>query len=379
MDMNIRRFLLVLVSALAFEPCIASNWFTGETDFRRATFQKGVLTDYNFQEGVDVVNLTETGIAPRDKLRPIISLDLANLNNRAYKKYDVYQYDETGAVQKAGSVSEPVWGVVWGYRDSLNFHALLLRGGNSDPYEYSNPELQYRILTVANGDTLSHTAWSSLSSSYINPGTDYNRIHIVPVTDGYEIYLGTQRECRIGLCRDNRLFGSLAGVYVGSGAQIRLKNWSVSACEYHEPSVLWTPDELTEHFKKSTNSKEGYYELLQASSSNSNIRLGGNYRLALVADQENLLLIYIDGAQRFPNQWQPGMVKAILQPTAHPNLFNVTWFDAEHKPLKEGVTALFLSNEILSIRFVNETVRLDWNRSYSPEENAQERDSFHPA
>ena len=58
---------------------------------------------------------------------------------------------------------------------------------------------------------------------------------------------------------------------------------------------------------------------------------------------------------------------------------NVTWFDAEHKPLKEGVTALFLSNEILSIRFVNETVRLDWNRSYYPEENSQERDSFHPA
>ena len=372
-----KRLQFLIFLSIWSASCIAEGWFTGESDFRRASFQKNVLSDYNYQQGVDAVNLTETGIAPGKGLRPTLSLDLANLNNRAHKKYHVYRYDETGSIQKAGSVKNPVWGVVWGYRDSLNFHALLLRGGTPDPYGYNNPELQYRIFTVAEGDTLSHTAWRSLSSPYINAETDYNRIHIVPTDNGYEIFFGTKRECRVGTCRDNRLFGSLAGVYLGSGAQIKMKNWTASPCEYHEPSILWSIEKLTEYFKTSTNPTEGYYELLQASSSNSNIRLGGEYRLALVADKENVLLIYINGAQRLQEQWQPGMVKAVLQPTGISNLFNVTWFDAEHKPLSEGVKAVISTNGILTIHFVREGVRLEWNQAFSPGKDTGKKGLFH--
>lgn len=370
--MNVHLLLTILVIVLCAGSCVAQSWYTGEEPLRRAVIQKDVLSDCNRNADDDVVNVVSTGIVPGEGMRPSITVELANRHNRTGKKYAVYRVDNTGKARQTGSVKKPVWGVVWGYRDARNYHAVLMRAGNDDFYGYQLPELQFTILTVADGDTLVHSEWQRVSSSAIRPETDYNRLHIVPTRGGYEILLGDESECRIGFCRDDHLFGDRAGIYVGRGACVELKSWKVTPCEYPERQVVWEPEALNEYLRHSTDPTEGVYEFLQASSSSLNTRLGGNYRLTLVANGTNYLLVYESGAQRFNDQWQTGMVKAVLRPTGLANLFDVTWFDAEHKPLKEGVKAMIGDNGVLTLHFSREGVIIEWNRAFGPKEQARD-------
>ena len=154
MSMNTRLLLITFLCVFSIGQCIAQTWYTGKDNFRQAIFQDSILSDYNYQAEKDIVNVTETDIHPGEGFRPSLSLDIANRNNRENKKYPVYRQSQTGTITKAGYVEKTVWGVVWGYGDSSNFHALLLRAGNPDPYGYHIPELQYSIITVAEGDTI---------------------------------------------------------------------------------------------------------------------------------------------------------------------------------------------------------------------------------
>ena len=149
MSMNTRLLLITFLCVFSIGQCIAQTWYTGKDNFRQAIFQDSILSDYNYQAEKDIVNVTETDIHPGEGFRPSLSLDIANRNNRENKKYPVYRQNQTGTITKAGYVEKTVWGVVWGYGNSSNFHALLLRAGNPDPYGYHIPELQYSIITVA--------------------------------------------------------------------------------------------------------------------------------------------------------------------------------------------------------------------------------------
>lgn len=377
-----KTHLLLLSILLIFHvaPHYAQTWHTGEGMLRQSVLKNGTLTDCNRCADNDVVNVVSTGINPGEGVRPAICLDLANLHNRAGKKYAVYRTDSAGKSLRVGTIEKPIWGVAWGYRDPQNFHALLLRGGADDFYGYQSPELQFTIITVAGGDTVFHARWERISSPAIHPETDYNRLHIVPTSGGYEISLGQERECRLGFCRDDRLFGDLAGIYIGQGSCVKMKNWTVTPHEYPERRVVWEADALHEYLRHSTHPAEGLYEFLQASSTSYNTRLGGNYRLALVASGAHYLLIYESGAQRFADRWQAGMVKAVLRPTGLANLFDVTWYDAEHKPLKEGVKAVVADNGVLTIHFGREGVILEWNRAVpqGKDSHYRERELHHP-
>ena len=193
--MNVHLLLTILVIVLCAGSCVAQSWYTGEEPLRRAVIQKDVLSDCNRNADGDVVNVVSTGIVPGEGMRPSISVELANRHNRTGRKYAVYRVDDSGKSRRAGSVKRPVWGVVWGYRDNQNYHAVLMRAGNDDFYGYQLPELQFTILTVADGDTLVHSHWQRIASSAIRPETDYNRLYIVPTQGGYEILLGDEREC----------------------------------------------------------------------------------------------------------------------------------------------------------------------------------------
>ena len=375
--MKAPRLLSLLLTILCIGAGAAPSWYTGETPLRRATLRDGVLTDCNSRADSCVTNTIATGINPGKGARPAITLDIANLHNRTGRRYEVFTTDSTGQTLRQ-KVEKPVWGVVWGYRDPQNHHGLLLRAGADDFYGYQPPEWLCTIYTVVRGDTIFHTRWKRVASNSIHPGSDYNRLHIVPVSGGYEILLGPKREFRLGFCRDDRLFGDRAGICVGSGACVRLKNWTVTPREYPERHVIWSAEELNDLLRHSRHPAEGFYEFLQATATNSYTRLGGNYRLALVSSGSHFLLVYIEGAQRFGDQWQTGMVKAVLEPTGLSNLFNVTWYDAEHRPMREGVKAIIGDNGVLTIHFSLEGVILEWNRAVNPdgENNTERRGSY---
>lgn len=150
-----------------------------------------------------------------------------------------------------------------------------------------------------------------------------------------------------------------------------MKNWSLSPVEYIERKVFLTADKLYEYLNISTNEIEGFYEPLQSVSASDNIRLGGNYQLAAISTQQHILLLYVNGAQRFQDQWETGMIKAILSPSSIDKFFNVTWYDAEHKPIKDGVKALLLPNKQISILFTQEGVSLKWIPTFIKDEKSK--------
>ncbi len=348
--------ILLFATLLSWNILPAQAWYIGEEEFAAATLHNGELSHYNYAFEQDVVNLITTSIEPNTNLRPIISLELTNRNCREEKSYPVYHRDSLGK-KITHKVHRPEWGVLWGYRDAQNYHAVLLRTGERDPQGYNPPALQYCILTVDNGNICVHSPWTNTSTGYLNPEEAYNHLLIRPVDGGFEIVLGEEREYRLGFCQDDRLFGNQAGIYVGSGANIMMRNWSITAQKYTERAPHWNSEQIRSHLSKSSNPYEGIYEIATSSSSSYNVRLGGQYRMAFIHDGNDYKLLYLDGAQRAADLWKPGMIKAILQPIDGGEIFRVTWYDVNHNPISENVRAT-ISPKKFSIIFLSSLTQI---------------------
>ncbi len=337
--------ILLPILLLGWIALPARAWYIGKDEFTVVTFHNGELSHSNLAADCNDVNLTATEIVPNSGQRPLISAEITNRNCREGKDYTTYHHTPAGE-KIAHKVNRPEWGIVWGYRNAENHHALLLRTGESDPQGFDPPTLQYCIFTVANGDTLLHQPWSNTPNSYLNPEADYNQLFIRPVDGGFEIFIGEEREYRLGFCADDRLFGDEAGIYIGSGANVAMRNWKVTAQKYVERTPYLTEEQIKTHLSMSTNPYEGIYEIVLATSSSTNIRLGGEYRVAFIQDNNEYKLLYLNGAQRAADLWEPGMVKAILHQIDGGEVFRVTWYDANHNPISENIKATISPQEI---------------------------------
>lgn len=131
-----------------------------------------------------------------------------------------------------------------------------------------------------------------------------------------------------------------------------------------ESPVVHTNEELTAHFKQSKDRMEGYWSVFDRSIDEELLKLGGDYRLALVASGDGGYdVLYIDGARVNRKSWKPGMKKAELYPTPFPGIYDVTWYDAEGEPLSHDIKAQLDTPRTLSIQFPyhNTTLRLGKN------------------
>lgn len=98
--------------------------------------------------------------------------------------------------------------------------------------------------------------------------------------------------------------------------------------------------------------REGYMNLLDRSLDESLLRLGGDYRLAMVtAPDGGLDLIYVSGATHNADAWLPGMVKARLRPSGIEGVWDVEWRDAMHLPMARHLKGQFDADGTLTIQF----------------------------
>lgn len=96
---------------------------------------------------------------------------------------------------------------------------------------------------------------------------------------------------------------------------------------------------------------EGYWQIFDRNLEESLLRLGGEYKLAIVKDHDRYAIVYLAGARVNAEQWQPGMVKGWLTPTPFPGLFDLEWLDAEGEPMSHSVTAQLTEEGVLTIQF----------------------------
>lgn len=120
------------------------------------------------------------------------------------------------------------------------------------------------------------------------------------------------------------------------------------------------PYNLRAIVNESSDPLAGYWRMLDYALDDSLVRLGGDYRLAIVPDGNVYRVIYISGAATNNGEWLPGAVKATMIPTAIPGTYHLDWKDSDGRSIdKEGAAQLEPANT-LSLQFpaLDSSVRL---------------------
>lgn len=143
------------------------------------------------------------------------------------------------------------------------------------------------------------------------------------------------------------------GIFLTPGAsvspdEIRLSTTSFAPQE-HNP---WADIDLLDEYLSSTyDNMEGYLQVLDRSLDESLLRLGGDYRFAMVKSEDGYELLYVYGARTNADNWSTGMRKAHLSPSGIEGVWNVTWIDAMHQPLQHEIKAQTDKNGTITIQF----------------------------
>lgn len=99
--------------------------------------------------------------------------------------------------------------------------------------------------------------------------------------------------------------------------------------------------ELREKAAESNDEMEGEWVVFDRVLEESQVKMGGDYRLLMLSEGEDYKLIYLEGAVTNSEFWNPGMLKCKLRHTPIPGVWNATWYDSEGEPLSADVRAQY--------------------------------------
>lgn len=155
---------------------------------------------------------------------------------------------------------------------------------------------------------------------------------------------------------------------------------SFTACEagyFLTPGASLSPDEIRldavaeredtlidfESLETSRDPLEGYYRIFDRSLEESLLRLGGDYRFALVKNGGGYDLVYLSGAKTHSDLWRAGMLKGTLRPSGIAGLWDVTWLDATNRPMSHDIKAQTDREGLLTITFPYQSSQIRLIRS----------------
>ena len=142
------------------------------------------------------------------------------------------------------------------------------------------------------------------------------------------------------------------GFYLLPGSEISADEIKLTSKKNDMFMTSWDDMEaLRLYLEASVDPMEGYRQTLDRSLEESLMRMGGDYRYAMVANGDGYDLLYLGGAKINSDSWKPGMLKASLRPSGIRDVWNVTWFDAMHRPISHEIKAQSDKNNTLTIRF----------------------------
>jgi hypothetical protein len=351
---SIRRFaMLMLLSTLSVLGAVAgSSYLTYLNGFgslsrhipSNAAVQGNYLVDVNERDvpRVNVDTFTVTDKSFKYYVR------IANLNNSEGKSYKV-----RSASGKKSSVSNPVWGLVWNYRDSADYCCVRLHCANSA----LNSVFDKRCMVV---EAVKVEAGVSkvLDSATLTDCVDlFNGFNVICVAyDGKStnISIGNKTLRIISELPDIDYNGVVGmGYLVGSGAKVSLERavCTSSPIVSRLLATSWTKQLLDEHFAAASDPFEGYWTYLDRNLDENQLRLGGRYTLALVKSPVGYDIIYVDGAQVNVADWKCGMIKGKLTSTNFVDNYDLLWWDATMSDFSVDVYATIENGVILTLKF----------------------------
>lgn len=141
------------------------------------------------------------------------------------------------------------------------------------------------------------------------------------------------------------------GFAASPGAEVLVSDISLSISPANPPVASADISELDKIFLATEDPIEGYWEIFDRTLEESLLKLGGDYKLAIVKNGANYEIIYLAGAVTNGKAWKPGMLKGILTPTSFPGLLNLEWIDAQGERISNSVTAQTGYNSTLTLQF----------------------------
>lgn len=274
----------------------------------------------------------------------------ASMTNHAGRSYTV-----TDMHGQKSRVSSTAWGIVFDWRDSLNYHRVDLSCDNSNLYDDLTDKRQMHVKAYrcqAGKETM-------MGSWVLGRGVDLDdglNTLSVTVNDGQaQVSVGKNELVQVGVLAldSDEPCTTLAGVYLSPGAEIALERTVLSTDSNisRRIATTWTRESLDQHFALSDDPIEGYWQYQDRDMEERWLRLGGRYTVAVVASDKGYDIIYMSGAQVNAQQWSEGLLKGHISKTIFDGHYDLEWIDATFQPILQDAYAAFENGVLMTLNF----------------------------
>lgn len=145
------------------------------------------------------------------------------------------------------------------------------------------------------------------------------------------------------------------GFVASPAARIKISDITItptpSPADLAREGIWNNPEELQVYLENTADPLEGIWTVFDRTLEEDLLKLGGDYRLAIVKDGETYVIVYLGGASVNAPLWKPGMIKGILNPSPFPGIYDAVWYDAEELPLSHDIKAQTGEGATLLIQF----------------------------
>ena len=243
--------------------------------------------------------------------------------------------------KKNGHLS-PACGMVLFYKNPSNYYTLEMTAYNTHPYDEMRDERQVKVSLFKVEHKNVMLVKEQIVGSDINLYDGINSLCADVQKNAVNVLVGDKQLKELftaDIPKEDR--GDVMGLMVAPDEK----------CETTKIMTAWTKAKLGAYFAKSKNPFEGYWEYLDRDMDDGIARLGGKYRIALVATGDGFDIIYVSGAQVGKSEWCEGMLKGRLTKTIFNDNYKAFWIDSTFRPIDDDVNGFFESGVILDMSF----------------------------
>lgn len=354
-------------------PQIATSSTTADTDSHTAYEWKDVTDYYNTRRGfATLATDTSTGVSLNNTTTPLtLTIPIPSVGDFSFRTSLAYLNEKDPQwtfLLKNANIS------LSGQNNNINGDITLTikeKGPLSDFNLKHHLEISVNILDSQTGKYL---PLKDNTATYSNQVVETYRLHTTPST--WVIALKDKRLTLSGGYSSvdaidikpltNIRIQSIGeiGFSIPAGGELHLFNASLSyqkkVVKNTRSAAKYTIDDINYLICNSDDPLEGYWEEFDYTLDQSQLRSGGQYRLAMLRAPDGYELYYISGATLNTDFWHPGDCKARLTATADPNVFDLTWYDADGIPFTQSPKARRDTPNTLLLHFPaqNSTLRL---------------------
>lgn len=246
---------------------------------------------------------------------------------------------------------EARWGIVWNYRDSLHYdraELVLADERYADVLGREAAELLITAVRHGRDSLVEKVAFSPASSA--RAGGLSLRMRLDPATRAATLEAGSARPQATATV--DIIPGTKAGFYALSPADTLRMQFDCVERPVPEFAPFTDVGDLRARLAATTDVNECEWTYYDRNTNPQRVSLGGDYRLATVADGVGgYAIVLLGGAGDHAADWPPLRIKGHLRPTGFIGQYDLEWLDADGLSMGSDCSALITDGMLLELRF----------------------------